>query len=220
MLGRHAMKVRASTPRPCRRGGGNHGGYTSCQHIAVRRGERCCERDCSRLRGRQVNGDDLTAQRGDGLALILHAAYGITYDASRIVDVQQALVVSIIGMTRHSDIQVSEWLVGHTHVLPGTHRHHLLVGQLLCLLVFTLEDKFSHLRQRLTGLGVQHLIGLPSPDGLLVQLYALHGGRTEHHAAHRAIANGQRLRPRLRRTAVPQMMLASYGIDGGHQHHK
>ena len=198
---RHAVEVCAATPRSCR--GGVGGGVTARQYVAMRRGERSRERNAPRLRSREVYGNHLAAQRGDGLAFILYSVHFISNDAQGAVNIKQPLIVAIVCMPGHGDIQVAERLVRHAHVLARSKGHHLLVGQLLSLLIATLEDELTHFGQVLLRFGIHHLIRLTGPDGLLVQLYAFHGRRTIYHTAHRTITDGQSLCPCLRWTVVP-----------------
>ena len=179
-----------------------------CSHIGRKR-------NTALLAGRQVDGNDgMAAQRGYRLTLVLHTVHRIADDTLGMVKVQPALIVLIVGMTGHGDVQVAEGLVRHSHVLPHGIGHHLLVGQLLRLLVFTLEDELAHPWQRLAGVGVHHLVGLTGPQRLLVQLDVLHGWRAEHHATDDAITHRQRLRPRHGRLVVPQSILTGPHREG------
>jgi hypothetical protein len=54
---------------------------------------------------------------------------------------------------------------------------------------------------------MKHLIGLTCPEGLFIELDMFHSGSAENHSADDTIAYGQRLRPRLRGTIIPQAML-------------
>ena len=153
-----------------------------------------------------MDGDYLAAQRCQRLALVTHAVDGITYHRTGIVEVEQTLIFGIVGMTGHGYPEVAERLVGHAAVLIGTQRHHLLVGQFFGFLVFPFENQLSDLWQVFLGCGVAHLVGLSGPDGLFVQLYPFHGRCAIHHAAHGAVADGQRLCPCHGRTVVPQLV--------------
>ncbi len=71
-------------------------------------------------------------------------------------------------MPGHRYIQVAERLIRHTHILSRGLRHHFLVGQVLSLLVFPFENELAYLWQRLFGIGIDDVIRLSGPDGLLV----------------------------------------------------
>ena len=85
-------------------------------------------------------------------------------------------------------------------------RDSLTVGKVLCFLVLTLKDEPSHLRESGFRLGVDDVVRLSRPDGLLVQLDMLYGRCSEHHAANDTVAHGQCLRPRHGRLVIPQLM--------------
>ena len=147
------------------------------------------KRNLPALAGRQSDGNDFVApQWGNGLTFVLYAVYRIAHHAPGMVQVQPSLVVAVVCVTGHSDIQVAKGLIRHTHILAGTKGHYLVVGQLLGLFVLALEDELAYLGQCLLGIGIHHLVGLTRPDGLFVQLDMFHGRRTEHHATDDTIA--------------------------------
>ena len=153
--------------------------------------------------------DFVPTQWGYRLTFVLHPIHAVSYYAFGFIQVQPAFVVLVGSVTRHCDIQVAKGLIRHTHILACRVGHHLLVGQILCLLVFSFENQLAHLRQILLRIGVHHVVGLSCPDGFLVQLDMFYGRGTKHHSTHHAISNGQGLCPRLCRLVVPQAIFAS-----------
>ena len=192
-------------------GHAQQGGFVSIhinKYILVGRGHVGGESDLAFLAGSQVDSNNLvTTQWCYSLAFVFHTIHFVFHDALGVIQVQPALVVPIVSMSRHRDIQVAKGLERHTHVLACCIGHHLGIGQFLCLLVFPFEDEAAHLRQRFLRVGVQHVVGLSCPDGFLIDLNVLHGGCSKHHTTHYSIANGQCLRPCLCRLVVPQSVL-------------
>ena len=160
------------------------------------------------LAGCQMDSNDFVpTQWGYRLTLILHPIHAVSYYAFGFIQVQPAFVVLVGSVTRHCDIQVAKGLIGHTHILASTNGHYLLVGQILCLLVFSFENQLAHLWQILLRIGVHHIIRLSSPNGFFINLDMFYGRGTKHHSTHHAIADGQSLRPRLGGLVVPQTIL-------------
>ena len=171
----------------------------------------CRKGNLTLFAGRQMDSNDMMAsQWRDDLTLILHPIHTIADNGSPVVQVKESLIIAILRMPRHRNIQVTKRLKGHTHVFLDSTGHHLRVCQCLCLLVFPFENQFAHLRQRLLGIGVDDVIGLSRPDCLLVQLDVFYGRGAEHHTAYDTITHGQCLSPRLCRLVVPQSVLRPY----------
>ena len=170
----------------------------------MRRGHVGSEGDLAFLASCQMNGDDrMASQRRDHLPFIAYTIHLITHQGTGIVQIEQSFVVGVACMSGHREIEVAEGLIGHTHILSGTHGHYLLIGQYLGLFVLSLEDELAYFRQISLRLRVEHLIRLSCPKGFLIELDMLCCGCTEDHPTDDTIAYGQCLCPGLCRTVVP-----------------
>ena len=129
------------------------------------------------------------------------------------VKIQLSFVIDVVSMSWHSDIQVAKGLVGHTHILVGSHGHHLVVSEPFRLFISALKDKLTHFRQRLFCLWMDYLVGLSCPDGLFVQLDMFYGWGAKHHSSHHTIADGQCLCPGHCRLIIPELILVGYELE-------
>ena len=152
------------------------------------------------LRGGETNGDHIVGKGGDDLPPILHAVHRVGGHGQGRVEAQLTPVLRIALGLRHRDIHIAEGLVGHT---PVGGRHHLLRGHVLRFLVLSFEEQPLDYRDGLSGLRIGILVGLPRPDGLLVELHMLGRGDAIDHGAQSAIAKREGIGPHLCRTVIP-----------------
>ena len=148
------------------------------------------KRDLSLLTCRQMDGNNrMVTEWCDDLTLIPHTIHGIAHSALSIVKVQPALITCIVRMSGHRDIEIAEGLVRHAHILSSGIGHHLGIRQVLCFLVLSLKDQLAYLWQCLLGLGIDDIVRLSCPDGLLIQLDMLHGRCAKDHPTYHTITN-------------------------------
>ena len=168
--------------------------------------------------GSDAHGHDIAAKGCEILALVVDAIGGISGDGTGRVERQLTVVAGVGTLTGETEVEVAEGLVRHAVVGAALH---MLGGQVLGFLVAALPNQLAHLGQVFQGLGVGVVVGLPGPDGLLVQLQPVGGHIAVDHGPQTAVADGKGLVPVLCRSVVPQQMLAGgmhrTGIERGEQ---
>ena len=149
--------------------------------------------------GRQAHDDRLVRRAREDLSGEGGVADPVADADDGAVEVQLAAVVRRLVVAVHHDPQVAERLIG----LQVTRApHQLLVREVLRFLVAALADELPHPRQVLQRLAVDRVVGPSGPERVLVQLDALRGHSSEHHAAQSAVADRQGFDPLPRGLAI------------------
>ena len=163
--------------------------------------ERRVEGELARLRARDAHGDHPVGIAREDLPREARVVGRVADAGDRLVDVELAAVAGGLQMVGEGEVEVAEGLV---ELLAQRLAHHVLRGEALGLALLAFEEELAHLGQILGGALVLIVLGLASPEGVLVELDALDVDAAEDHGAHPPVAHGQRLDPLACRPAVPQ----------------